>query len=108
MENKKMNNMKEKQTNVKVIVVYEITEDNYEEYIGKTIKVAGNVYLSNLGLRKIPINFTTVGGNFYCQNNKLTSLKGAPEKVGKNFVCWDNPLKSFEGKPEFIGGEFRS
>jgi len=110
-----------------VIEVDHIDKDNYEEYIGKTIKVTGDVNLRNLGLTKIPINFTEVDGNFYCHENKLSSLEGAPEKVGrdfdcyenkltslvgapkevgKNFVCWDNPLKSFEDKPEYIGGKF--
>lgn len=106
MENIKMNNMKEQQTNEKVIVVYQINEDNYEEYIGKTVKVAGNVNLSNLGLRKIPINFTTVGGGFYCHNNKLPSLKGAPEKVGGTFDCHNNGLTSLKGGPEKVGGAF--
>ena len=55
-----------------VIVVDYIVHDNYEEYIGKTVKVNGHVDLSNLGLTKIPINFTEVDGNFYCHENKLT------------------------------------
>lgn len=106
MENIKMNNMKEKQTNEKVIVAYRINENNYEAYIGKTVKVLENVILSNLGLRKIPINFTTVGGGFYIHNNKLTSLKGAPEKVGGTFDCHNNKLTSLKGGPEKVGGTF--
>ena len=47
-------------------MVDHINKDNYKEYIGKTVKVTGNVRLSNLGLTKIPINFTEVGGNFDC------------------------------------------
>lgn len=100
-----MENIKQ-QTNEKVIVVYQINEDNYENYIGKTVKVAENVVLSNLGLRKIPINFTTVGGGFYIHNNKLTSLKGAPEKVGGTFDCHNNKLTSLKGGPEKVGGTF--
>ena len=119
--------MKEQQTNGKVIVVEYIDQNNYKKYIGKTVKVTGNVDLNYLGLRKIPINFTEVGGGFYCPNNKLTTLEGAPKKVGGNFSCYnnkltslvgapekvggnfycsDNPLKTTKGKPEFIGGEF--
>ena len=122
--------MKEQQTNEKEVIEVEyIDQDNYKEYIGKTVKVNGYVNLSNLGLTEIPINFTEVYGNFYCYENKLTSLEGAPEKVGGSFWCsWNklttlegcpkevggffdcsyNPLKSFEGKPEFIGDEFIS
>src|SRR5690554_5392471 len=110
-----------------VIEVDHIDKDNYEEYIGKTIKVTGDVNLRNLGLTKIPINFTEVDGNFYCHENKLSSLEGAPEKVGRDFNCsvnyltdlegapekvgwhfdcFNNPLKSTKGKPETIGGRF--
>ena len=49
---------------MKLIVVDHIDEDNYEEYIGKTVKVTGDVDLFDLGLTKLPINFTEVGGNF--------------------------------------------
>ena len=72
--------MKEQQTNGKVIVVDHIDKDNYKEYIGKTVKVAGDVDLCGLGLTKIPINFTEVGGYFRCTYNQLTSLVGAPKK----------------------------
>ena len=49
--------MKEQQTNGKVIEVEYIDQDNYKEYIGKTVKVNGYVNLSNLGLTEIPIQF---------------------------------------------------
>src|SRR5690554_254729 len=109
------------------IVVDYIDQINYKEYIGKTVKVTGNVRLSNLGLTKIPINFTEVGGNFDCAYNELTSLEGAPKKVGRyfdctknqltdlvgspkevgeSFFCGRNPLKSTKGRPEYVGGEF--
>ena len=89
-----------------VIVVDHIDEDNYNEYIGKTVKVTGDVVLSGLGLTKIPINFTEVGGNFDCAYNKLTSLEGAPKEVGGSFHCWKNQLSSLEGSPEKVGGSF--
>ena len=98
--------MKEQQTNGKVVVVHHIDEDNYEEYIGKTVKVTGYVYLSDLGLTKIPINFTEVVGDFYCAHNKLTSLEGAPKKVGGGFYCYENELTSLKGAPEKVGGDF--
>ena len=88
-----------------VIEVYHIDHDNYAEYIGKTVKVIGDVELSGLGFTKLPINFTTVGGSFDCSCNELPSLERAPTKVGMDFYCLNNPLKSTKGKPEFIGGE---
>ena len=111
-----------------VIVVEYIDRSNYKEYIGKTVKVTGNVLLRNLGLTKIPINFTEVGrsfycsenqltslegaprkvgGNFYCSWNQLTSLEGAPKEVGRHFSCYNNKLESTKDKPEYIGGKFR-
>ena len=98
--------MKEQQTNGKVIVVEYIDQNNYKEYIGKTVKVTGNVLLRGFGLTKIPINFTEVGGSFYCSENQLTSLEGAPRKVGRDFYCWDNRLTSLVGSPKFVGGSF--
>ena len=98
--------MKEQQTNVELIVVDHINRNNYEEYIGETVKVTGDVDLNFLGLTKIPINFTEVGGGFYCDNNNLASLKGAPKEVGDNFYCSGNKLTSLEGGPEKVGGYF--
>ena len=98
--------MKEQQTNGKVIVVDHIDQNNYEEYIGKTVKVTGNVRLSDLDLTKIPINFTEVGGYFDCGYNKLTSLEGAPKKVGGGFYCWNNNLTSLMGSPVKVGGVY--
>src|SRR5690554_5976830 len=89
-----------------VIVVDHIDRYNYKEYIGKTVKVTGDVDLSGLGLTKIPINFTEVGGDFNCSYNNLTSLEGAPEKVGGGFYCDNNELTSLEGSPERVGGNF--
>ena len=101
-----MENIKEQQTNEKVIEVDRIDQTNYKEYIGKTVKVMRSVYLSRLGLTKLPINFTEVGGSFYCSSNKLTSLKGAPKKVGGFFDCRNNKLTSLKGAPKYVGGGF--
>jgi len=98
--------MKEQQTNGKVIEVDHIDKYNYEEYIGKTVKVKGDVDLDDLGLTKLPINFTEVGDNFYCSLNKLTSLEGSPRIVGGNFYCYNNKLTSLEGAPEEVFGDF--
>lgn len=113
MENKKMTT-KEIHTNPdlapelngKVIVVDHINRNNYKHYIGKTVKVMRSVYLSRLGLTKLPINFTEVVGSFYCSANQLTSLEGAPTKVGGDFYCSYNKLTSLEGAPEKVGGYF--
>src|SRR5690554_3311992 len=88
------------------IVVDRIDKDNYKEYIGKTVKVTGNVILRGLGLTKIPINFTEVGRDFNCSYNKLTSLKGAPKYVGGSFYCRSNELTTLVGAPEEVGDSF--
>jgi hypothetical protein len=75
-----------------VIEVEHIDKDNYKEYIGKTVKVTGNVNLRDLGLTKIPINFTEVGGYFDCSFNELTSLEGAPKVVFGGLYCWPQQL----------------
>ena len=89
-----------------VIVVDHINRDNYKHYIGKTVKVTGNVDLRGLGLTKIPINFTEVGGDFDFHNNDLTSLKGAPTKVGRDFYCSYNKLTSLVCSPNEVSGFF--
>jgi len=89
-----------------VLVVEYIDRDNYEEYIGKTVKVIGDVKLFNLNLTKLPINFTEVRGNFNCSDNKLTSLVGAPTKVGMDFYCSYNELTTLEGAPKEVGRDF--
>ena len=95
--------MKEDLNEREVVVVDHIDHNNYEEYIGKTVKVTGDVDLSGLGLTKIPINFTEVGGYFRCTYNQLTSLVGSPKKVGHSFYCYDNKLTSLKGGPEEVG-----
>ena len=89
-----------------VIVVDHIDKYNYKHYIGKTVKVTGDVNLSRLGLTKIPINFTEVGGNFWCYANQLTNLEGAPRRVGGGIWCWGNNLTSLKGSPEEVSGNF--
>ena len=89
-----------------VIVVDHIDKYNYKHYIGKTVKVKGNVDLIGLGLTKIPINFTEVDGNFDCSWNQLSDLVGAPVKVGRNFDCSYNKLTSLEGGPKEVGESF--
>lgn len=89
-----------------VIVVDHIDKDNYTHYIGKTVKVTGDVDLLGLGLTKIPITFTEVDGDFYCSWNQLSDLVGAPVKVGGNFDCSYNNLTSLEGGPKEVVYDF--
>jgi len=89
-----------------VIVVDHINRDNYKHYIGKTVKVTGNVDLIDLNLTKLPITFTEVDGDFYCSWNQLSDLVGAPEKVGGDFYCCGNRLTSLEGGPNKVGKDF--
>ena len=93
-------------TENEVIVVDHIDKDNYTRYIGKTVKVTGDVDLLGLGLTKLPINFTEVDGDFYCSWNQLSDLEGAPRKVGRNFDCSYNKLTSLEGGPKEVVYDF--
>ena len=89
-----------------VIVVDHIDHYNYGAYIGKTVKVTGDVNLRGLGLTKLPINFTEVSGYFDCSENQLTTLAGGPKVVGRFFDCNSNELTSLEGCPKEVGGDF--
>ena len=79
---------------------------NYTINPDNTIDVDGNVYLSRIGLTKLPLKFNKVTGYFSCSVNKLTSLEGCPIWVGGRFHCWDNRLTSLEGCPSYVGGYF--
>ncbi len=67
------------------------------EYLAGTVNVAGNVYLHNMDLERLPVRFGSVGGDFYCSKNRLTTLEGMPGSVGENFSCWGNQLTSLVG-----------
>ena len=88
------------------ITVDYIDKSNYKKYVGRKVNVTGDVYLTNLNLREIPITFGKVDGNFYCYHNRLTSLSGCPSEVGGDFYCFSNKLKSLEGSPDKIDGDF--
>ena len=66
----------------------------------------GYVYLSDIGLTKLPLNFGIVSGGFYCGYNKLTTLEGCPKEVGGDFNCSNNKLKTLKGGPKEVGGDF--
>lgn len=88
------------------ITVSHIDRRNYKDYIGEFVNVTGDVNLSYLHLKELPIKFGTVGGNFTCYYNQLTTLRGAPTEVGEWFMCSNNNLTSLEGAPEKVGGNF--
>lgn len=80
--------------------------ENYTINSDGSVDVDGEVNLSEMGLKKLPIKFGKVTGNFYCDYNKLTSLDGAPKEVGENFNCDVNQLTSLRGAPKEIGASF--
>jgi hypothetical protein len=86
-----------------ICMMYDIT--NYEVVNG-LVNVNGDVYLSDRGLVKLPLNFGTVTGNFNCSYNKLTKLEGCPNSVGGNFNCSYNKLTKLEGSPSSVGAHF--
>jgi len=71
-----------------------------------TYSCKGNVNLTGLGLKKIPVKFKRVEESFYCMENELEDLEGAPEYVGKDFFCAFNKLKTLEGGPKYVGGHY--
>lgn len=76
------------------ITVDYIDKSNYKKYVGRKVNVTGDVYLTNLNLREIPITFGKVDGNFYCEHNELMSLVGCPSEVcGLIFDCSHNKKK---------------
>ena len=83
-----------------------IDKSNYKKYVGRNVNVKGDVDLSNLHLKELPITFGKVGGGFDCSYNKLVSLKGCPSKVDGDFDCSRNNLVSLKGCPKEVRGFF--
>jgi hypothetical protein len=71
-----------------------------------SIDVDDEVYMWQLGLKKLPLIFGKVSGDFHCGNNNLTSLEHCPTEVGGYFYCGWNKLTSLEHCPNKIFGEF--
>jgi hypothetical protein len=78
---------------------YRINED-------KSVDVFGDVNISSLKLKRIPIKFGVVFGNFYCKDNELINLNNSPKQVMGNFNCSNNQLTSLKGAPELVNGGF--
>ena len=72
---------------------------NYVILENLSINVDDPIDLSNLNLKKIPIQFNIVRGSFYCHDNKLETLEGAPQEVKGDFWCSRNQLKTLKGVP---------
>jgi len=66
----------------------------------------GDMDLSGLGLKEIPVRFREVKGDFHCARNELTSLEGAPEIVEGVFNCMHNVLTTLKGCPKYVGRGF--
>jgi len=77
------------------ITDYQIRDDG-------SIDVEGNVHLSWIELKQLPLTFNEVKGIFSCRVNNLTTLEGCPKKVHSSFNCSDNNLTSLEHSPEKI------
>ena len=79
---------------------------NYSINSDLSIDVQGNVDLSGLNLKSLPLKFYRVAGYFSCSLNHLTTLKGGPNEVGGHFYCFSNHLTTLEGGPREVGGYF--
>ena len=80
----------------------EVLTKFYQNY---TINVRGDVYLNNIGIKKLPLQFGKVEG-FFCSGNRLESLKGCPIYVKNNFICVNKTKISLEDCPSYVGGNF--
>jgi hypothetical protein len=76
---------------------------NYTINEDLTVDVDGDVYLYDMELKSIDIQFNIVSGNFDCSTNELTSLEGCPKEVDGHFICNHNKLTSLEGCPQKVG-----
>lgn len=72
--------------------LYWLGIDHYKINPNNSVDVFQYVYIDNLKLKKIPIQFNIIFGNFDCSYNKLSSLKGIPIKTEGTFYCDNNEL----------------
>lgn len=70
------------------------------------VDIKGDLNISFLKLKTIPIKFGVVTGSFWCHHNKLTNLTGSPKTVGGDFDCSYNKLTTLVGSPKLINGNF--
>lgn len=103
-ETLKQNFLVEKQ--LKIHWLIEMGIENYNFSSNGLINVAGDVNLSNKGLKDLPYQFGKVEGKFDISDNDLHSLKGVPFEVGGDFNCSKNRLVEVLYAPRKIGGSF--
>ena len=80
--------------------------ENYTINDDGSIDVNGSVFLEEIYLTKLPLDFNKVTGDFSCDENRLTTLKGSPKYVGGGFYCANNKLTSLKYCPERVGDIF--
>tara|TARA_B100001175_G_C19491962_1_gene633125 strand:+ start:1267 stop:1770 length:504 start_codon:yes stop_codon:yes gene_type:complete len=78
---------------------------NYTINEDLSVDVIGDVFINELKLNEIPIQFGKVSGSFDCSYNFLTTLKGCPISVGGDFNCHRNKIKEIDYYPNTIGGD---
>jgi hypothetical protein len=79
----------------------------YYIIIDNIVNVDDGVYLHNMNLEKIPVQFGIITTYFECSNNKLRSLKGSPMEVPGHFLCNNNQLNTLEGSSWKVGKAFQ-
>ena len=79
---------------------------NYTINNNGSIDVDGNVDLSQMKLKRIPIRFRNVSGHFWCFTNYLTDLQNSPINVGGGFYCHNNLLQNLIDSPESVGYDY--
>jgi hypothetical protein len=92
-----------------IVIIKKLNKNKSAKYTLNTdnsIDVEGNVDISSLNLKEMPVKFGKVTGNFNCSDNDLTSLKHCPTTIVGDFYCSSNELTSLEHGPITISGDF--
>jgi hypothetical protein len=66
------------------------------------VDVNGDLDLSQVRDKILPVQFGKVLGRIAYGRASLTSLQGAPEYVKYDFSCWGTPIKSFSGVDKIV------
>jgi hypothetical protein len=95
--------------NEEFIKLFTDTYNIYEYTINDdlSIDVDGDVLLSEVPFKKIPIKFNRVSGSFILSAGNINTLENCPKYVGKSFNCSNNRnLKRLQYSPEYVGKDF--
>lgn len=76
----------------------------YEIHTDLSVSVYGDVNISQMKLRELPINFNNIYGDFNCSYNFLSTLKGCPNFIEGDFNCNRNDLLIIDYVPQKITG----